>query len=514
MDAKLLLVQAITLLYKESLLGDVSSGSGSLVTDVIDTVVIPEMSVETERDRSAVSSLRSTALWMASNRSTTVYDRTELLQRIRINIGNDSVVMRSFEDAFSADDSDIEQVRSTVRYYRNQFGSYLQRTKFKRMLQKASKEVLFNEDNVNWGDFAEDLKANIDQLGSFKGKEQHASVVHEIDFSDIEAIEEQLSKAQVELSAEGAFQTGIQAINDMLGETKGMRRGEAVTIYACPHSFKSGLLMTFFKNFCMLNDVHLRDPKKKPLILFISFENEVDQNIGWLYSNIKGGETGEVVNLRTVPKHEASRYVSEKLSQRGWHQRMLRIDPSNYTHRDLFDLVESYEEEGYEIAAAFLDYTNMMSKRGCEEGPTGANVRDLFRRCRNFFSKRGTTYVTPHQLSSEAKALKRQGVENFLDEIVDKGYLDSCRNLDQEVDLEIYIDKEKIGGKSYLHVHRGKHRKIEITDEKYLKTVLPFDPAGAILDDINGVDRRLKYAGQDLNGATGGDGGDKPWFQN
>lgn len=513
MDSKLLLVQAITLLYKESLLDDASSGSGSLVTDVIDTVVVPEMSIETERDRSAVSSLRSTALWMASNRSTTKYDRTELLQRIRINIGDDPIIIRSFEDAFNHDDVDPEKVRETVKYYRNQFRSYLQRTQFKKMLQKASKEVLFNEDNVNWDEFSETLKNDIENLGSFREKELHAAIVHEVDFAEREQLQEQLNKAQAELSTEGALQTGIQALNDMMGSAKGFRRGESVAIYACPHSFKSGLLLTIFKNLCMYNDVYLRDPKKKPMMLFLSFENEIDQNIGWLYASIKENETGEEVDLRKVSSEEAGAYVSEKLKARGWHQKMLRIDPSNFTYRDLFDLFEYYEEQGYEIAALFLDYLNMMSKRGCDEGPSGFNVRDLFRRTRNFTSQRGTTLITPHQLSSEAKALKRQGVDNFLDEIVDKGYLDSCRNLDQEVDLEIYIDKEKIAGRSYLHVHRGKHRKIEITPEKYLKTVLPFHPvAGAIRDDVGREDTRLKFAGQDLNGGSGGD--EKPWFQN
>lgn len=511
MDSKLLLVQAITLLYKESLLEDNTSGSGSLVLDVIDTVILPEMSVDTERDRSSLAALRSTAIWMANNRNTTTYDRTELLQRIRINIGNDEIVMRSFEEAFDPEsDVDPDKIRDTVRYYRGQFNQYIKQQKLKKVLSGASRKVLFEEDNVNWGEFIDNLRTNLEKLGSFKEKELHQSIVHQISLMDVDKMSEQLELAQTELSPVGALKPGIHALGDMLGNAKGFRRGEFVTLYALQHNFKSGLLMTLFKQICLLNKPVLRDEKKKPMVLFISYENEVNQNIGWLYISLKENDTGEAASISDVSAEEASRYVSERLSVMGWHPEMLRIDPSDFSFQDLFDLIADYEDQGYEIGALLIDYLNKMTKYGCDEGPAGHSIRDLFRRVRNFTSKRGITCITPHQLSTEAKALKRQGVDNFLEEIVGKGYSDGCRTIDQEVDLEIYIDIETVGERSYLNFHRGKHRKMELTPAKYHKFVLPFYDVGAIRDDINGADSRLKYAGQDM---TDSGGGEKPWFQ-
>ena len=122
--------------------------------------------------------------------------------------------------------------------------------------------------------------------------------------------------------------------------------------------------------------------------------------------------------------------------------------------------------------------------------------------------KKGITFITPHQLSSDAKSLIRQGVDNFAQEVAGKGYWDGCRRIDQEVDLEIIIHIEKRNGESYLTVQRGKHRKVSLTKEKDLYRVFKFSPIGGIRDDIHGKD--LSYL--TLNAATK-NGSDGDWWQ-
>lgn len=117
-------------------------------------------------------------------------------------------------------------------------------------------------------------------------------------------------------------------------------------------------------------------------------------------------------------------------------------------------------------------------------------------------NKRKILFITPHQLSTEAKMLKRQGVENFVQEIANKGYYDSCKTIDQEVDLEVYIDIVKINGRSYLTIQRGKHRKVGITPEADLFTVYRFEDVASIPDDIDGRDMSRKHAGGGVVGAA------------
>jgi len=107
--------------------------------------------------------------------------------------------------------------------------------------------------------------------------------------------------------------------------------------------------------------------------------------------------------------------------------------------------------------------------------------------------------VTPHQLSTEAKQLVRMNVDDFVKEIANKGYYADCRQIDQEIDLELYIHIVKSHGSSYLTVQRGKHRKISITPEKDLHCVLKFESVAGIPDDLLGEDKSVSKVGAQTN---------------
>lgn len=509
MDSKLLLVQSITLLYKESLLENNSTNSASLVKEVVDSIRLPETAMDAGKGRETLVALRSTALWMAKNPAVHEYEKTELLQRIRVNVGDDESLMQAFSETIEADESD-DELKRTILSYRETMRSYLNQSKVTSVLKDASREALFNNDKIDWKNFVREVVERLEPYTSSGDSGRHEAIVDDVDFENALEIQEALDRSKQELTAEGVLKTGFQGLNRMLGTAGGFRRGENVVVGALQHNYKSGMLLSLLKHFCLYNKPYMRDPKKKPMHLRVSFENEVKDDIMWLYVSLKENETGEYCNPREVDTVEAARYVRERLSSNGYHLKMLRVDPSDWTFHDSFDLIMHLEAEGYEIHSFTCDYLNMHSKRGCEQGPTGHEIRDLFRRYRNFLSKRGITFITPHQLSTEAKQLVRNGVDDFVKEIAGKGYYDGCRTIDQEVDLEIYIHIERVGEESYLTVQRGKHRKVEITPLKDLYTVLKFEPVGGIRDDVEGKDLSRRHVG----GSAMADGGDKPWFTN
>lgn len=89
--------------------------------------------------------------------------------------------------------------------------------------------------------------------------------------------------------------------------------------------------------------------------------------------------------------------------------------------------------------------------------------------------------------------LIRQGAdENFVKDVANRGYYDSCKTLDQEVDGELYIHKVIVEGRSFLTVQRGKHRLVVQTKLEYLYTVLTFEDIGDIRDDLHGADTSRK----------------------
>jgi hypothetical protein len=129
---------------------------------------------------------------------------------------------------------------------------------------------------------------------------------------------------------------------------------------------------------------------------------------------------------------------------------------------------------------------------------------------RNFTAKRGIITITPHQLSTDAKQLTRLGIDNFVQEIANKGYYDGCRTIDQEVDMEIYQHIVKVNGESYLTFQRGKHRKPLgiITPDRDLYTVYKFEVVGTIPDDVEDIDKSRRTVG----GKTINEGGDSAWY--
>ena len=92
--------------------------------------------------------------------------------------------------------------------------------------------------------------------------------------------------------------------------------------------------------------------------------------------------------------------------------------------------------------------------------------------------------------------LIRDGRTDFVRELVGKGYYDGCKTIDNEVDMEIFIHIEKMNGRAYLTVQRGKHRINGITPLEHQYAILPFQQKGCILDDLNGADStRTKLGG-------------------
>lgn len=490
MDAKLLLVKVITLLFRESQNPDKTENSAELVKQIVSELKLPEVVIDTDKGREILVSLRTTALWMANNPLHHEYDRAELLQRIRVNCCDDSYLLEAIMEGFD-DIKDIEHIKKISLQLNQQLKAYVKQSEVTNIIKQASHKVLFSPEEIEWNTFVGEFITKLEAF-SIINDDKVDSEIESVDFGNVENVKEMLNKASEEMSTGGTMRTGIQALNRIFGDHAGLMRGESWVIGALQHNFKSGFLMTILKGLVTYNEPLMMDEKKKPLILFITLENTITQNILWLYQSFKENETGEYCDIRNISIEEAAAYVNEKFTANGYHVKMRRFNPTEFGYRDLFNVLLKYESEGYEIHALLIDYLNMMTKTGCVKDTIGGDVRDLFRRVRNFTSPRRILFVTPHQLSSEAKNIVRSGADGFVKEIANKGYYDSCKLIDQEVDGEIYIHIEKVKGKPYLTVQRGKHRKVKITPEEDLYFILPFQEIGAIQDDVGKVDLSMK----------------------
>ena len=521
MDPKLLLVKILTLLYRESVSSDKSVRSVEIIKAVIGTMKLPETGMDFDSSRETLQALRATALWMCENPADHVYDRTALLQRIRINADDDEILYLAFEQGIVEVEDDDDLKRQIVDA-RLELRNYLSDIQIKDIIKKAYQKVHFGTGGHHDArSMVREIYAELEPFTSAATEERIDGLIYSFDITDTQKMTELFHRASAETSSEGILKMGWQGLNRLTGDHNGLRRGETIVLGALQHNFKTGFTMNCFKHAALYNRPWMRDPTKKPLLVHISTENDPHINILWLYANLWENETGLECDLaafkhpdadvRAAAEARAAAYVEEKLSVNGYAIKMYRFDPSDTTFYSITDLLDRLHQQGYEVHMLVLDYLNMCSKRGCvNTGPTGSDVRDLYRRVRNYTAPRGITFVTPHQLSTEAKMLVRQQTEDFVKEIANKGYYDGCRTIDQEVDMEIYIHIEIYQGRSYLTVQRGKHRKAgKITAARDQYFVLPFQDVGGIRDDINGADSSRRS----LRGGSVGSGEEVPWWE-
>lgn len=508
MDHKLLLVKSITLLYRESQLPNQTENSADLVKSIIALIKPPEGVMMADTGRDVISSLRTTVLWMANNPINYPYDKNELLQRLKVNTGIDEGLFEAFKAGVIHDLNDNE-IKKVCAVHTKTLGTYLSQTRVKEIFKGAYTKTHFQDDQIDWNSY---VAETIEQLSAYANMGEaikHASVVNDIMLTDFDAVRNAFTRTLEETDPHGVMRFGLQGLNRMFGHQGGAKRGQLITIGGLQHKYKSGMALDMFKGTALYNKPYMRDPQRKPLLMRMSMENPLETDIMHLYKTIVEAETGLQIVPETVNTDEATAYIIEKLSSNGYNINMSQIDPSEYTYHDMFNRVKELEADGYEVHQINCDYLNMISKKGCAQGPMGVEIRDLYRRVRNFMVRRGITFITPHQLSSDAKSLVRQGVSNFVQEIANKGYYDGCRSIDQEIDVEIYVHIEKVNGESYLTIQRGKHRGLIIpTPDKDLYTVYRFNQIGGIIDDINGKDMSRRAVG----GSPVSEGGDLAWF--
>ena len=266
----------------------------------------------------------------------------------------------------------------------------------------------------------------------------------------------------------------------------GFRRGETVYIPALQHEYKSGLVQSLFMQIPMYNIPKMIDTSKKPLVLYISFEDDPEVFGGFMYKYLYSSEHGTLPDLKGVTPEAIQKYMQEKLRINGYHIKMLRVNPSAWTYKELFNYILLLESQGYEIHACIVDYLIKMDVTGCI-GKGGTEYRDLYDRCRQFFSVKKITFISPHQMSTEAKQLVRNGTNklNLVKEVVGKGYTELSKQIDQVVDVEICIAKALLNKKWVLTMMIGKHRGAGIIPDEQKYQILRFPVGMPIPPNVN-----------------------------
>lgn len=508
MNLRLLLVKAITLLYKEREVSSEKPQSIELVKEGLDLIKVADGNMNSDFGKDANIQLKETALWMMSQDFAGQFDRVDLIQRIRLCCGSDKALYESIKTGLTEECTELENKVKNISL-RSEIKQYVNEQKLQAIFKSAYIKTNFESPDLDWKNFYAEFNEKVVPLLDFNTIEQrHPAIVGSVSFGSIAGVTEAITTAKESVSDEGSLRWGVQAMTRMFGGVGG-RRGELWTIAALKHNYKSGLSLDFVRWAALYNTPYMIDKTKKPMILRFSMENNLQQDILQLYKLLYEHEFHVLVDIDKVDPAKASEYVVRRLGVNGYTVELVQINPTDFTIYDLMNEVERYESLGYEIHMLNIDYVAKMSTKGCKQGAQGDDIKDLFSRLRNFVEKKKIFCITPHQLSSAAKQLVRNGqTDLFVKLLPDGGYYMGCSTLDVEPDGEIFIHKIEVNGKFYLTVQRGKHRRLQITDSKYLYWIYPFNPIGGIVDDIHGADMSKRS----VSSRSAAEGGGDEWW--
>lgn len=487
METKLLLCKAVTLLYRESQLSDKADSSSDLVRTVLENVQVSEVGIGLSSERDVVIALKATILEMCNQPQDHVYEKTDLLQRLKVNCGADEKLYEAFKQGIEDDIQESSLKRSVVNM-RKAIANHFREDKIGDVIGKASSMYKFNREKIKSIDsFIGELIGQLEPLQMTIGTKD-AAIIDDIDIGNTDSLRVMFDNVKQRNSGSTVYKTGWPALNNML--QGGFRPGETWTFAGLQHKYKSGFNLTVVAMLALFNKPRNVDPNKKPLILFISCEDSLLNSLQFLYQLITYSERRENVDITNVSTEDMVMCIREKLQATGFHFKMIRIDPNQWTYKNVCNKVIELESQGYAVEVMDIDYLYKIPKTGCETGTLGHDVMDQLSRVRGFCASKDILFMTPHQLSTEAKRLLRAGIpeDQFVKEICGRGYFEGTSALDRIYDGCILIHLFKSNKETYLSLQLDKHRFPTVVDDDKRYFILKFPKGMPIPYSLNGED--------------------------
>lgn len=334
-----------------------------------------------------------------------------------------------------------------------------------------------------------DLTREVDALFTTAGADtgiRQRSLVEKVDLSDKESMKAALQKNR-ERSVTGVLKLGLHGLNRMLGKSRGLTRGESIMIYALPHNYKSGWIMSAAGWVSLYNTPTLLtgNSGKKALVLLLSLENEAYQNAVWMFRHFY--ETQMMASSSHLTEDEVTDWTYQAFSARGYTLVVERHKPNEFNYPAFVQCVEDYEASGYEIVTAAVDYPNLMAKDGITQEAAARHdlsVRALISAMCNYTKTKGITFIGAHPLNRKAKELAASGITNVVKRF-DSSHLADAFDVSREVDVEVFMHIERnLDGTAYLTMQRGKHRYVDGTPLAHQYCAYRFHPQFGIRDDL------------------------------
>lgn len=503
MDTRTILAKIVTLIYKSRLINNLENDD--LVRTTLDTIKTdsPDFNF---LGNNTVKNFKDACYVFLEEKD--IIQKEIILQQLSILLENDAKLLGVIKESIEHEHDEASNKRIVTSLVKSLNNYYRERLAID-ILSKVTYDLKFNRNKIsNFSDYLKTAINDLEPLTNIMSTLKDPAMVNEIDFENPDSLNTVFEEVKNLNNNKSIYKLGWQAVNKML--QGGVRRGEFITIGALQHKYKTGLSLSMFMQIALHNSpiITASEKTKKPLLLRISFEDSLTNNLQFMYQYLKATDRQHIAakDFEKISTDEMSKYILGKLTATGFHIKMMRVDPSQWTYSSIFNKVLELEAQGYAVHLLMLDYLTLVPTVGCIQGAMGTDRKDLIRRTRNFCSARNITCITPLQLSSEAKMLIRNGVpeHHFVNEIAERGFYDGCKSLDADIDCELFLHCFNHKKKKYIALRRGKHRIPTVIAEEDKFCMFKFPSLNIpILEDLGNTDSSFSKLPMDYDDGSG-----------
>lgn len=506
MNDLLVLVKLLSACYQAKKLND--SNLLAELVEHLNELPVPNSDIYT-KDKETREGIKSTIQWLLKQPDDDkAVIKSMLLQRAALFCKDEDDLKKAIEAGLEEYESD-EMTRRVIYKHLTEIRLNTEGEEFAKKFKKAVRDFYFKElDDLQKEDWA-NLLDLIQERVNKTYEEFQSEVIQSVNTNTPESFTDIIELAKKENSKEGVLKMGLQGLNEALEPDGGLRRSKFYLIEALTNRGKSFTLSHLTASVGMYNKPMLRNKAKIPTALLESAEDTLDLIIMRMYKLALSIKHDAPSDFQSAEEKDIVTAIVDCFKVNGWFLQINQIDPSKDTYQSMFARIRQMELKGHEIIFWAYDYCGLQNIDKVPGDSKSDKLQVHIRKIRSFIVPRGICFVTPHQLSPEAKKRLQESDEEseiyFIREVAGKSMTETSTKITNEVDCVVGIHVAKTSLKNYFTACLGKMRGEGCAPEKRF-FIYDIDPEKGLKHDINGkpayrrsIRSRLNEMGEEID---------------
>lgn len=485
MNDLLVLVKLLSALYQAKKLKD-----KNLITELVDTLnELPAPNPDVfSQDKGVRDGIKSTIHWLLQQPDDEPIIKSMLEQRCNLFCKGDDLLKDTIRLGLEDIESE-EMTRRIIYKHITEIRLNSEGEEFSKKFKKAIKDFYFKnvEDMAkeDWANLVDLIQERVNSVY----EEQQSEIVYSINSENPESFSDIIQLAKKESSREGIMISPLQGLNQALEPDGGFKRSKMYMLEALTNRGKSFTISHMVGGIAMYNTPMLRNKAKIPTILLESAEDTMGQIVMRMYKLALEVKKETTKDFLTSEESDIVTAIVDCFKTNGWYLIINQIDPSKDSAAAMFSRVRNLELKGHEIIVWAYDYLGLQNLDKIPGDSKSDKLQLLFRKVRSFIIARGICFMTPHQLSPEAKRKLQESDEEsevyFIREVSGKSLTETSTKITNEVDVVIGIHVAKTSYKNYFTCATGKQRGEGCSPEKRF-CIYDIDPEKGLQHDVLG----------------------------